>query len=116
MVPTPQTRSKPQVKIELEVEQWEDISAAMENEYGRPTVSYSGRGMMGDRCIGVSFDRDSSGGIWSLATALAEIDIDLARDMGEPRQDSMGLGTIYYWPRVTAPEGTEEYDDEDEEW
>lgn len=104
------------MRIELEQDQWDAISQVMENEYGRPTASYSGRGMMGERCIGVTFDGEG-GGIWSLATALAEVDIDLAQGMGEPRQDSMGLGTIYYWPRVTAPEGAydEDYDD-DEEW
>lgn len=100
------------MKIDLTEDQWDLISQAMEDEGGRPTCTYLGRGMMGDRCVGVTFDRDSDGGVWSLATELADIDSDLVRDMGEPRQDSMGLGTIYYWPRVTAPEGTE-YENED---
>ena len=65
---------------------------------------YSGRGMYGKECVGVEVDD-----IFTLALALGDANngnIDLFQ-LGTPRSDSMGLGTIYYWPRLEWPEGVE---------
>jgi hypothetical protein len=59
---------------------------------GREVRSYSGRGMYGRRCVGVSLGRGDYG------SALPE--------EGQKR-DSLGLGEIVYWPSVAWPEGRE---------
>ena len=70
---------------------------------------YSGRGMMGDRCLGLTFDNDSE---WlELIVELTAraidpgYDFDTAITKGDvlkmvrsARSDSMGTGVIYYWP------------------
>ena len=99
------------MNIELEQDQWatvEDILAV----YGKPTDSYSGRGVYGGQCIGVTIDRYSEGGLWDIAMGLASEDRNLAEDMGEPRQDSMGRSTIYYWPNVSVITDEDEEDED----
>jgi hypothetical protein len=63
--------------------------------------SYSGRGMFGKECVAVETDLDA----WTLALAMADInngELDLF-GLGKPRQDSMGLGTVLYWPHMEWP-------------
>jgi hypothetical protein len=62
---------------------------------GRKARSYSGRGMFGKRCVGVS-------------TRPYDYGSDLP-NQGQ-RRDSLGLGEIIYWPSVPWPEGREESD------
>lgn len=57
---------------------------------------YSGRFMYGAECIGVS------GSTWALTDWWANLPLDQRGELGKPRTDSMGLGTIWYWPGVTA--------------
>lgn len=57
---------------------------------------YSGRGMMGARCVGVELDNERD--IWKLSRDLIDYDIR------SPRIDSMGLGIIVYWPRIKIEE------------
>lgn len=68
------------------------LIAAIENA-GYEWRSYSGRGMYGKECVGVTI-RDKSDLI-DLA--------DAAKIAGKPCTDDMGLGTIAYWPNVEAP-------------
>lgn len=102
--------------------------------------SYSGRGMYGDRCVGI--DRTTDGQdihvgecmqrmMYSIMQMLddeyvssedydpfqnrspkAKLLWDLADKMGKVSWDSMGLGQITYWPRIEFID-TEEYDDEE---
>lgn len=54
---------------------------------------YSGRGMMGARCVGVVLQGDAD--LWRLARDLAEIE-----DLPTPKTDGMGKDIIAYWPRL----------------
>lgn len=66
---------------------------------GQEPRSYSGRGMYGDSCVGVTLDSDSE--LWELAQALAHADMDVPG----PRTDSMGRSSIIaYWPSIKWPE------------
>lgn len=67
--------------------------------------SYSGRGMYGKECVAITTDGHTSA--WTIALALADLNagnIDLY-GLGEPREDSMGLGRVYYWPQMEWPAG-----------
>jgi hypothetical protein len=52
---------------------------------------YSGRGMYGSYCVGVTCGRDTYER--EVIEAVAEIP-----EAASPNYDSMGLGTILYWP------------------
>jgi hypothetical protein len=88
------------------------------NERGSTSLypDYSGRGMYGSQCFGIetSLNRFEVG--VELALALAAADggdmSDLARELAtDARTDSMGLGTIIYFPAFEW--GTQEdWDDE----
>lgn len=79
--------------------------------------SYSGRGMYGKECVAITTDSHVSA--WTIALAIADMNggnMDLF-GLGDPREDSMGLGRVYYWPQLEWPEGVEnigEYAQEDE--
>lgn len=74
-------------------------------------TDYSGRGMFGKECLAVVTDESA----WTLRGEIQEIldgldptdatNDDLQDGLEalldrEPRQDSMGLSTVYYWPNV----------------
>ncbi len=62
--------------------------------------AYSGRGMFGKRCVSISEVRVSA---WDVAVALfTGNDLD-PTDIPEPRQDSLGLGIVLYWPSYEWP-------------
>lgn len=81
---------------------------------------YGGRGMMDARCIGIDVSPYGQGEtsfaiVAQIMVAAVEIDyqdnehdgepvmIDMcARLMRETREDSMGLGSIIYWPRLVV--------------
>jgi hypothetical protein len=78
-------------------------------------TDYSGRGMMGKRCLGITVDS-----IGELLCAIAEISNIMGRDrmdeeFGElftilnedTRSDNMGYSTIYYFPSVQIEEDEE---------
>jgi hypothetical protein len=52
---------------------------------------YSGRGMYGDSCVGVTCGRDHSEG---------EVYQAVGVNGSSAHRDSMGLGTILYWPKA----------------
>lgn len=62
--------------------------------YGEVQENYSGRGMYGKTCVGVVLDNANS--IYDIMSDLAERE----NRMPAPSQDSMGLSTIFYWPRI----------------
>lgn len=93
--------------------------------------SYSGRGMYGKVCLGFVIERDDSplrafGGILSGlscrdATRVKSDLSDLSELMLEAREDSMGLGTIVYFPKIKwddayeDPHNASEDDDEEDD-
>lgn len=83
--------------------------------------SYSGRGMYGRKCLGVSCDSESYKDMMEaildgVAQAASQDNWSVVDDVKEAmrnlQQDNLGMGTIVYWPRVEYAEGE---DDEEEE-
>lgn len=70
-----------------------------------PTRSYSGRGMYGESCLAFTPD-ESIGEVFArvLEKAVANPGLynisQLARSLSYMKQDSLGRGTIYYFPGV----------------
>lgn len=82
---------------------------------GYKARSYSGRGMYGARCVSVNLDGLSELlAIGGAIRAAAPDDVDrLARDA---RTDSMGMGTVVYWPSLeVGPDFDAGLGDEDDE-
>lgn len=93
--------------LELLREVYDDGNIEME------VRSYSGRCMYGDNCIAVVLGGYTSA--WTLALAIADRNngnMDLF-GLDAPREDSMGLGRVYYWPSLKWPEGEEGFGSED---
>ncbi len=75
---------------------------------GYETRSYSGRGMYGKECL--AFTADSETSSFAVAADLIAAALDAGEDFVEPvlaamrgiRTDSMGRGTVFYFPRVSA--------------
>ena len=83
--------------------------------------NYSGRAMYGKRCLAADINRETSAAkivaliISECLTDLvdecdSEFDLkdaveSLCSDLSNVREDSMGLGTVVYWPRIQVPEG-----------
>ena len=63
-------------------------------------TGYSGRGMYGEQCIGVvGYLSD----LIAFVLLVAEREKDLAQDeLTQLTWDSMGLSTIYYWPKLAV--------------
>jgi hypothetical protein len=100
----------------------QEIVDAYVNDYTEVDVrSYSGRGMVGDRCLGIVAE---PGAFAEFVAGLAEIVAsdgygfgDVADGMcalreriGRVRMDSMGLSTVWYWPdiEVSDAEGSKD--------
>lgn len=60
---------------------------------GLKPISYSGRGMYGDRCVAVVLERGEYP--------------NLPKNYS---MDNMGYDVVYYWPRCPWPEGLEDYE------
>lgn len=74
------------------------------DEMGYHTRSYSGRGMMGKECLGVSVYDDFEFGI-ELGTAITASDsLYLIATIQEYKKDNMGRDTIIYWPNIPYKE------------
>lgn len=63
------------------------------------TFNYSGRGMYGATCFGIT------GQLNGLIAFLRVLDDDTADALSDPRVDNMGLDYIYYWPELKTGEG-----------
>lgn len=106
--------------IELTTEELETLAERLDIQdgiAGELRTDYSGRGMYGKECLGY-VGEDPVAATLELARIMAyqeDPDIDasevtfddvmvMLRDalmlLGEPRQDSMGLDVIHYWPKV----------------
>jgi hypothetical protein len=64
-------------------------------------LDYSGRGMYGDKCVGIVVEDPSALIEFVLALADSGTDTSWLRNV---RMDSMGMSTIYYWPSVSVKE------------
>lgn len=105
-------------------------NAGVEIDFSAVRIDYSGRGMMGDRCVGIVGSPQECT-LFAVALA-AEIIIDAQGESTNsvsaavsdvlrqvaamnPAVDSMGLDQIMYWPSVEfgADDGEWNWDDED---
>jgi hypothetical protein len=97
------------VSIEISRGAFEEL----EQNFDDVRDDYSGRGMYGERCLAIVTD-DSA---WTLRGEIEEIrdtckqfdQHDEADDLTLllskiPREDSMGLSSVYYWPSITIAE------------
>lgn len=83
--------------------------------------SYSGRAMYGKSCLAITGDNMS---LILLGMEIARYNIEAEEndindvvdeaDVDSYRQDSMGLGSVIYWPRIPFS-GEEKEDEEDED-
>lgn len=64
-------------------------------DLGYETRSYSGRGMYGKKCLGVTIDEDLIKFVFDLGMACQEEEVERP---GLIRTDQLGLGTIIYFP------------------
>lgn len=81
---------------------------------GREVRAYSGRMMYGRECVGVEVD--NVGQLFHLGLELADAATDDERFALQKMYvawDSMGMGTILYFPDVKWPEGRAESEAED---
>jgi len=81
-------------------------------EAGLKPKSYSGRCMYGSVCVSINTDDLFTAGV-SVGVALAE------RGRNEvgvyPRYDSMGTGSVVYWPSMKWPDGWPDSEDSNED-
>jgi hypothetical protein len=62
--------------------------------------SYSGRGMMGKECLGIT----TNGSVFSIGLALGSSEVlEYIFASTGVREDSMGRGTVVYFPSLAAP-------------
>ena len=102
---------------------------ALENG-GYKTMSYSGRGMMGEKCLAVNLNDDLMREIAQISTLVmnecedefngvevVEYMEEFFDLLAEARTDSMGLGTVIYFPNIDWDEnwGDDSYEDEEDE-
>lgn len=87
----------------ITTEQVARITSLAELDDASPTSAYSGRYMYGDRCVG--WDLDTTADILRLGAAITTVMGDDAPGMlGDATSDSMGRGTIVYFPGWTCDE------------
>lgn len=88
-----------------------DVLEIVEAEGFDVRLEYSGRGMYGRKCLGIT--TDNMGDMFVLGQLLHEHDW-----MGRPSTDSMGRSAIVYWPSVDTTDYVAEtmHSDEEEEY
>lgn len=83
---------------------------------GDPHPHYSGRGMYGEECVGVSVNGDPK--MFELGYEIGSNDgmfgQNLVAALSNYRTDSLGRGTIIYWPKISLIDGGD-WDDENDE-
>jgi hypothetical protein len=81
-------------------------------EFDATLRSYSGRGMYGKSCLGISIDNDPNEFLMQLAIRLCENDeFEFANTLAHSVcSDQMGLGTILYFPSIQYGSLEEEED------
>ena len=84
-------------------------------EEGYNLRSYSGRGMYGATCVGVTVG-STANFLMKVAARLGEEGLEA---LGEACTDNMGLDYIVYWPDTpwdgAYSDGADEWDDDDED-
>lgn len=74
-----------------------------------PYWDYSGKAMYGATCFGLQCDE---GQLLEFTISLARQDEGMDLEwLRKVRSDSMGLGSIFYWPGVTIPGEGEDAED-----
>ena len=79
---------------------------------------YSGRYMYGSSCLAVVGSvSEFASFLITAAEEAAEYHVlkDFARELQDPSSDSMGLSTVWYWPRIQVTNIVETEDEEDED-
>jgi hypothetical protein len=76
-------------------------------EAGYSPRTYSGRAMYGKQCVGVPLERWQSDidFVLDVIEAMHGVEGLSSRVMRDSRSDSMGRGSILYWPTMRWPEG-----------
>lgn len=94
--------------------QFDHIETCFYNADGEDIMSYSGRGMYGDQCLGLTFESLSDAFNFCLLAGGYE---GLTEALSSPSHDSMGRGVVIYFPKIQVPSeviAREENDDDDE--
>lgn len=83
-----------------------------ENEGVEIYKEYSGRGMYGDTCVGLSLEEDSDYDVFSLGVAIGKLNLNI-RYFKYPEDlnvcvDSLGKGKIVYFPNIVWWEDADE--------
>lgn len=100
--------------MDINYQKLEDIADEAGIEYDNISTDYSGRGMYGKDCIG--FYLESNSQLLSLGAALQTEGV-LDDFVGRARLDSLGYGSIVYFPGITCedgPKGEDDFEDGDE--
>ena len=108
------------MKTRLTCEQLELLTDLCNDYNVEIRLNYSGRGMCGNKCIGFSFYEDTNEYkfLMELTEYLLDNEQDILLNSLKSRicSDSMGRGTIIYFPYVKEPEQSEPVDmDADDE-
>ena len=81
----------------------EELASAYDARF---CTDYSGRGMYGNQCIGITVENTSV--LLHIIVALAADEPDLAEELCDGIcSDNMGRDMIFYWPGITAEHPTE---------
>jgi hypothetical protein len=90
-----------------------DTLVDLAEQFDGEVRAYSGRGMYGEQCLGVTIDGDLIGFAMNLAACLAEEGhFDVAESLAaQACTDSLGRGSILYFPRTAAPGEAAEEDE-----
>jgi DNA-binding IclR family transcriptional regulator len=80
----------------------EDLIAAINNTEGYTASSYSGRGMMGIRCVAVSAHDSASRVVLAIREANPHVK-GLAKALAGYNQDTLGIGIVVYFPNFDWP-------------
>lgn len=80
-------------------------------ERGGNVRSYSGRGMFGKQCLALCIEYYFQNIFGFIAECVAIIDdeserLDVAKIFSQTRSDSLGRGSVYYWPDIAWDEET----------
>lgn len=82
---------------------FDSLSHLADKVRGEALTDYSGRGMYGAECVAITMDSDAS---------LLALGAEIAKTIENPhlavmllhesRMDSMGLGSVIYWPAISC--------------
>lgn len=91
--------------MKLDTDELEVLQDAAHEEDVELRTGYSGRGMYGEKCVGVVAGSVSE--VIRFLFAVRNSDDDLARMLLDEAmfEDSMGFNGIYYWPGVSVEGG-----------